>query len=85
MNENDPRHGTLNGYSNLGCRCVRCKVPWVAYCKRRREERKALIQPDDPRHGKSSFYYNYSCRCDKCKAEHARKSRELKAARRALT
>lgn len=22
--ESDPRHGTLNGYRNCGCRCVRC-------------------------------------------------------------
>jgi len=82
MESNDPRHGTLNGYCNLGCRCERCKVPWVAYNKQRRVERAKLIQPDDPRHGKQSFYYNHSCRCDKCKAAHAKRHRELAAAKR---
>lgn len=23
-NPDDPRHGTANGYGNLGCRCLRC-------------------------------------------------------------
>lgn len=27
----DPRHGTLNGYSNLKCRCDRCKAAAAAY------------------------------------------------------
>lgn len=25
----DPRHGTTNGYSNLGCHCDRCKAAWA--------------------------------------------------------
>lgn len=24
----DPRHGTTNGYGNLGCRCERCTEAW---------------------------------------------------------
>lgn len=24
----DPRHGTSNGYTNLDCRCRRCKAAW---------------------------------------------------------
>lgn len=37
----DPRHGTSNGYSNLKCRCDRCREAWAAahakYMERRRE------------------------------------------------
>lgn len=25
-NPDDPRHGSLNGYDNLDCRCDRCKA-----------------------------------------------------------
>lgn len=25
MNVDDPRHGTINGYINLGCRCSMCR------------------------------------------------------------
>jgi hypothetical protein len=28
---NDPRHGTSNGYSNLGCRCPDCTQAWREY------------------------------------------------------
>lgn len=27
----DPRHGTANGYNNLGCRCKRCRRAWAVY------------------------------------------------------
>ena len=27
-NPDDPRHGTTNGYGNLGCRCERCTEAW---------------------------------------------------------
>lgn len=83
MNENDPRHGTINGYSNQKCRCPECKKAWVAYGKVRRARRALLIQPDDPRHGTLSFYYNHSCRCDSCREVHARYARELRAKRSA--
>lgn len=29
----DHRHGSLNGYTNLGCRCDRCKAANAANCK----------------------------------------------------
>lgn len=42
-NPDDPRHGTNNGYSNLGCRCDRCKAAKAAmhqvYLERRRAEK----------------------------------------------
>jgi hypothetical protein len=27
-NLSDPRHGTVNGYTNLVCRCVDCTAAW---------------------------------------------------------
>jgi hypothetical protein len=35
MHENDPRHGTVNGYSNLGCRCQPCRDAWAVYHRER--------------------------------------------------
>lgn len=44
--EDDPRHGTLNGYNNLRCRCVVCReanaASLRAYRARRRESAKAV-------------------------------------------
>lgn len=82
MNKDDPRHGTINGYSNRHCRCAECRKAWTAYLKKRRAERALLIQPDDPRHGTLSFYYNHACRCDSCKEVHARRARELRIERK---
>lgn len=31
MEFNDPRHGTSNGYGNLGCRCDLCRTAWAEY------------------------------------------------------
>jgi len=31
----DPRHGTANGYRNLGCRCERCTQAWTDYSRTR--------------------------------------------------
>jgi hypothetical protein len=33
---NDPRHGTINGYSTLGCRCDRCRAAGTKSARRRR-------------------------------------------------
>jgi hypothetical protein len=32
----DPRHGTPNGYRNLGCRCPACTRAWTDYSRDRR-------------------------------------------------
>jgi hypothetical protein len=37
----DPRHGTVNGYLNLGCRCPACKVNYSAYAAARYQASKA--------------------------------------------
>lgn len=32
--DGDPRHGTANGYNNLGCRCPECTEAWaVSHCR----------------------------------------------------
>jgi hypothetical protein len=36
----DPRHGTVNGYSNLKCRCDRCRAAWAIAYRARRARRK---------------------------------------------
>lgn len=36
-NPEDPRHGTLNGYSNYQCRCENCKAAYLDYRKNRRK------------------------------------------------
>jgi hypothetical protein len=36
MDEDDERHGTKNGYNNLGCRCDKCKTAWAGYIRERR-------------------------------------------------
>lgn len=33
--DDDPRHGTANGYTNLHCRCDRCRVANTAYIRGR--------------------------------------------------
>jgi hypothetical protein len=62
--DDDPRHG-LNGYSNLRCRCGRCRAAFAADVKRAKYSRPAL-EPDDPRHGTSNGYGNWNCRCPAC-------------------
>ena len=29
--DGDPRHGTVNGYQNLRCRCALCGAAWATY------------------------------------------------------
>lgn len=62
----DPRHGTLNGYTRWGCRCLDCRSAVRDYRRRRRAT--ANIQPgdNDPRHGTINAY-ELGCRCDACK------------------
>lgn len=57
----DPRHGTLNGYRNYGCRCDPCRQ--AAIEGRRRY---AALPPDDPRHGRRSTY-TAGCHCGACR------------------
>lgn len=83
----DPRHGTLNGYNNLRCRCDDCRGAardWNrAYSHRtgRRRPRAvylATLRNRVTEHG-TITRYAHGCRCDECK----RASREAKARWRA--
>lgn len=81
MDPDDPRHGTVNGYGNRGCRCDRCRAAHRAnhaeYMAKVRKS-KSLAQGDDIVHG-TPYRYDVGCRCDECRAAHNAKSRETKA------
>lgn len=76
----DPRHGTPNGYSNLGCRCAACKeanrLNHAEYMARVRRTGQ-LVKVDDALHG-TSYRYDVGCRCDACRKAHNAKSRAIK-------
>jgi hypothetical protein len=69
-NDGDPRHGTANGYGNLGCRCPRCQEAHAAYHLVQQHERRGSLAPEDKRHGTYNGYRNYGCRCPECKDAH---------------
>lgn len=77
--DDDPRHGTTNGYGNLGCRCDACRKAnrenHARYMERVRASG-ALVTPD-ARHG-TSYRYDVGCRCDDCRDAHNAKSRATK-------
>jgi hypothetical protein len=81
--EDDSRHGTVNGYGNLGCRCEACRTAHAA--KHREYMAKAIaegrIAKDTP-HG-TTYKYDAGCRCAQCRAAKAAVSRRSKARRRA--
>lgn len=66
----DPRHGTLNGYNNLRCRCDECTLANTESVRQLREERSKREVPPEI-HGKATTYANWVCRCDACTAAHA--------------
>lgn len=72
LSADDPRHGTPNGYGNLGCRCARCRAAHAAnhsaYMKRQREAGRVIGS-----HG-SSVAYDTGCRCDECRIAHNARS-----------
>jgi hypothetical protein len=80
LEPDDPRHGTANGYTNLYCRCDRCKeanrISHAEYIKRIRAEGRIL-----GRHG-TNFAYESGCRCNLCREAHNEQSREYKRAQR---
>lgn len=74
--DGDPRHGTVNGYTNLRCRCGRCRLAWQKYqivLRARRWEssrQNGGVAPGDRMHGKVCTYWNWGCRCGPCKVAH---------------
>ena len=81
MTPDDPRHGSVNGYSNLACRCQPCKNAWAAAVRKRKAER-TLRGPSDDIHGKTTTYTNWGCRCRPCTDAHATYYRNLRRGRR---
>lgn len=76
MADDDPRHGTTNGYGNIGCRCDPCRAAHAAhhaaYMRRKREAGEVIGT-----HG-SSVAYDSGCRCDTCRLAHNKRSVEKK-------
>lgn len=75
--DGDHRHGTTNGYGNLGCRCPECteahRITHLKYTHRTgrnlpREEYNKKLRENPPPHGTTSRYSNpWRCRCKLCK------------------
>ena len=80
--QGDPRHGTTNGYGNLGCRCPACRKASSEnhrkYLDRVRAEGRVLSE-----HGTETAYSS-GCRCDVCREAHNKRSREYKRRRTQL-
>lgn len=67
MLPDDQRHGTANGYSNLGCRCGECRAAKATDQRAQNAARARRGLPEsDLRHGKASTYMNWRCRCQAC-------------------
>jgi hypothetical protein len=76
--EDDPRHGTSNGYMNYGCRCQPCVDARKAYRERLKANPAGRAARSE--HGTTSKYAR-GCRCDQCRAavtDAAREYRERK-------
>lgn len=79
--DGNPRHGTDNGYRNLGCRCDRCRAANAAShlawthrtgMHRPREEYLDNLYDNPPPHGTVTSYARpWFCRCDECRAASA--------------
>lgn len=81
--DGDERHGTRNGYVNLGCRCTDCRrANAVGVAKRRTERRRSNIPVP---HGTENGYMNYRCRCDACRVAHRTYSQGLRGRRAEAT
>lgn len=65
----DPRHGTLNGYKNCGCRCNACREAHRQAMAKTRKTLKSRPTGDVP-HGTPGGYENWGCRCGDCTEAH---------------
>lgn len=67
-------HGTLDGYTNRGCRCARCRRANANFCASKRKNR---IESGCPSHAHGlNGYTNYGCRCEVCVHAHNEYNRE---------
>lgn len=64
-------HGSVNGYTNHGCRCVACTAAHAEDYDRRRRRDRPPLPLGDPRHGTDSAYHYHHCKCEQCLAAHA--------------
>lgn len=84
LRPDDSRHGTENGYRNLGCRCDRCKKAHADVYRERNHRlgrtrpREILLQEWAEKHG-TSRYRRYGCRCEVCRAAMADEKRRYRA------
>lgn len=73
----DPRHGTTNGYGNLGCRCGACREAnrknHQAYVEKVRDSGQLIGA--ELKHG-TAYRYQVGCRCAECREARNKKSRE---------
>jgi hypothetical protein len=68
----DPRHGTVNGYVNLHCRCDECREAWRTYpamkaSQVRYRRRMGMLPRKLGRTHGIRATYNRGCRCDECR------------------
>ncbi len=73
------QHGTVNEYTNQGCRCQPCKTAHAAsvLAAKKRRARELITKdgrPFHPRvpHGRASSYGNWGCRCRPCTDAHTK-------------
>lgn len=67
LTDDDPRHGTENGYRHR-CRCFQCRMAHAEQARTEQAARRGSLAPDDPRHGTYNGYKNYGCRLPCCRA-----------------
>jgi hypothetical protein len=65
MSKTAPRHGTIFGYRNDGCRCQDCTEAKRIYT---RAQRAAYLASDHVNHGTASAW-DAGCRCDDCRRD----------------
>lgn len=65
----DPRHGSVNAYTNQKCRCDACKQAWTQAIRKYKDSRihRLMHDPTLAQHGKYTTYANWGCRCEECK------------------
>jgi hypothetical protein len=83
MTPDDPRHGTVNGYTNLKCRCKSCRRAWADAAIRKRKARASRLSATPVEHGTESTYTNWACRCAECRAAGNAQKRRWYAAKQA--
>lgn len=93
LSDDDPRHGTENGYGRYRCRCERCRKAHADYL-REWKHRNGYCRPYDQylaevratalaqdNHG-TETRYGLGCRCADCRTAAADSRRRRRAARR---